>query len=63
MRRLATALSFAAPDPVGSIGLHDGSFLALAVGVLYGIFVEVDDGGSADDKDKKAEPRALPTRK
>ena len=36
-----------------------GGFLAAAVGVLYGVFVEVDDGGKSDakaEKDKAAKP-------
>ena len=42
--------------PIGSIGTHDGSFLSIAVGVIYGIFVEVDDGGA--DKPPVDKPRA-----
>lgn len=48
---------------VGTIPLRGATFLSAAIGVLYGIFVEVDDGGGADDKDKKSEERALPARK
>lgn len=35
--------------PLGALSLHSGPVLAPIVGILYGIFVEVDDGG------KKAE--------
>lgn len=36
---------------VGEISTHAASLLALAIGVLYGIFVEVDDApGKADKK-------------
>jgi hypothetical protein len=34
---------------------HDGSVLAVAIGILYGIFVEIDDGGKDD---KPARPAA-----
>lgn len=39
------------PDPsfnvasVGALELHSGPVLAPLIGILYGIFVEVDDGG------------------
>jgi hypothetical protein len=32
---------------VGDLELHSGPILAPLVGILYGIFVEVDDGGRA----------------
>jgi hypothetical protein len=35
------------------VGLHSAPLLAPAVGVLYGIFVEVDDGGSKKEPPKK----------
>ncbi len=47
------------PDPsfhvnqLGTLSLHSGPVLAPLVGALYGIFVEVDDGGS-----KKSPPPA-----
>src|SRR5262245_28080220 len=47
------------PDPsfnvtqVGELHLHSGPVLAPLIGMLYGIFVEVDDGGA-----KKAPPPA-----
>lgn len=41
-----------------SIGTHTGAFLTVAVGVLYGMFVEVDDGGAAE-----TERKALPGKK
>jgi hypothetical protein len=34
---------------VGDLELHSGPVLAPLIGVLYGIFVEVDDGGKAKD--------------
>jgi hypothetical protein len=37
-----------------SLGTHGAPFLAAAVGVLYGIFVEIDDGGSRPDKERAA---------
>jgi hypothetical protein len=53
------------PDPslhlagVGAFNLHSGAALAPIVGVLYGIFVEVDDGGGKPEPDKKRErPKA-----
>jgi hypothetical protein len=37
-----------------SLTTRSGALLAPAIGVLYGLFVEVDDGGSSDkEKDKK----------
>jgi hypothetical protein len=53
------------PDPsfhtssLGTLSLHSGPVLAPLVGILYGIFVEVDDGarpsdGPSDRKEKKA---------
>ena len=35
-----------------------GAFLAVAIGGLYGLFVEVDDGGGSAAR--KAKPKALP---
>src|SRR5438477_5541978 len=35
------------------LGLHSAPLLAPAVGVLYGIFVEVDDGGGKKEPAKK----------
>jgi hypothetical protein len=40
------------------VPLRSGAFLAVAIGGLYGLFVEVDDGGSAQPK--KAKQKALP---
>jgi hypothetical protein len=54
-RRFLPEVHFNLAAPVGPIGTHDGSFLAIAVGVLYGIFVEVDDGGA--DKPRSDPPR------
>ena len=34
------------------LSTHDGSVLAVVIGVIYGIFVEIDDGGK-DDKPVK----------
>ena len=48
------------PDPsfkvaqVGELHLHSGVLLAPIIGILYGIFVEVDDGGGK--KEKEAAP-------
>lgn len=39
-----------------SIGTHTGAFLTVAVGVLYGMFVEVDDGGASAEPNRKALP-------
>lgn len=41
-----------------ALTIRSGSFLAAAIGVLYGMFVEIDDGGkAAAEKDgKSAEP-------
>jgi hypothetical protein len=50
------------PDPtfhvsqVGELHLHSGPVLAPLIGILYGIFVEVDDGGAA--KKEAAEKQA-----
>jgi hypothetical protein len=55
------------PDPslhvgsLGSLSLHSGPVLAPLVGILYGIFVEVDDGGRPSDS-PKAEKTPGPTR-
>jgi hypothetical protein len=38
---------------VGDLGLRDGTILAPAIGLLYGLFVEVDDGGQGE-RDKRA---------
>jgi hypothetical protein len=43
-----------------AVSTQDGSFLATAIGVLYGMFVEVDDGGKAPDGDKAKLPPASP---
>src|SRR3954463_7205841 len=46
-------------NQLGDLDLHSGPVLAPLVGILYGIFVEVDDGGrdakaaAAADGDKK----------
>ncbi len=52
------AKSFTIPT-LGELSLASGPVLALGIGILYGIFVEVDDGGSkgletADGKKKKS---------
>lgn len=48
--------------PGMDISLNSAGVLSTAIGVLYGIFVEVDDGGSKDEKsDKKS--KQLPTRR
>lgn len=39
------------------VPLRSGAFLAVAIGGLYGMFVEIDDGGGAA---RKAKPKALP---
>ncbi len=57
-RRFLPDTHFALAAPIGAVGLHDGSVLSVAVGVLYGIFVEVDDGGSADAEKKDAAAKA-----
>jgi hypothetical protein len=41
--------SFAA-GPLGVLSLHSGALLAPIVGVLYGVFVEVDDGGRSESE-------------
>jgi len=51
------AKTFTVPK-LGELNLASGPVLAVAIGVIYGIFVEVDDGGSkgvesADGKKKK----------
>ncbi len=33
---------------------HSGPVLATAIGVLYGIFVEIDDGGASADQKRQA---------
>ena len=35
------------------VALTSGSFLAPVVGILYGLFVEIDDGGKADKDNQK----------
>ena len=52
------ATTFTVPK-LGELSLASGPVLALGIGMLYGIFVEVDDGGSkgvetADGKKKKS---------
>src|SRR5579871_4408052 len=40
-----------------ALTLHSGSVLAAAIGVLYGMFVEIDDGGKAEKaKEAAKEP-------
>jgi hypothetical protein len=56
-RRFLPDASFTVAD-LGKLSLRDGPILATAVGVLYGIFVEIDDGG-ADDKKAEA-AKSLP---
>jgi hypothetical protein len=41
---------------LGDLSLHSGPVLAPLIGILYGVFVEVDDGGS-----KKAPPPSSET--
>ena len=50
---------------LGELPLRGAAFLSAAVGVIYGIFVEVDDGGSADAEKKAAAapPKSLPAKK
>ena len=43
--------------------LRGAAFLSTAIGVLYGIFVEVDDGGTADAEKKAAAQKSLPAKK
>lgn len=46
----------------GEVGLRGAGILAPAIGLLYGLFVEVDDGGSAErDKDRKDRPARRPS--
>ena len=42
-----------------SVPLRSGAFLALAIGGLYGLFVEVDDGGQGAAA-RRAKAKALP---
>ena len=42
-----------------SVPLRSGALLATAIGALYGLFVEVDDGGSASSAARKR--KALPS--
>jgi hypothetical protein len=52
------------PDPtftvgaLGALSLHSGVVLAPIVGILYGVFVEVDDGGGKPDPERKEKPGA-----
>jgi hypothetical protein len=43
---------------VGAVGLASAPVLSVAVGLLYGLFVEIDDGGD----DKPPESKKLPAR-
>lgn len=44
---------------VGDLALREGALLAPAIGLLYGLFVEVDDGGQAErDKKEKEKEQA-----
>jgi hypothetical protein len=45
------------------LGTTHGPLLAAAVGALWGLFVEVDDGGKSDKDDEKKEAKTLPARK
>jgi hypothetical protein len=36
-------------NQLGNLELHSGPILAPLIGILYGIFVEVDDGGKAKE--------------
>lgn len=47
--------------PGGQIVTNTAPVLAVLVGALYGIFVEVDDGGNRPEADKSA--KALPKKK
>ena len=42
---------------LGELELHSGPVLAPLIGILYGIFVEVDDGGSKPVAAAEAEPK------
>lgn len=63
--RQAFVPEFALPK-VGALALGSthGPLLAAAVGALYGLFVEVDDGGKSDDKkEKEAAAKPLPAKR
>jgi hypothetical protein len=38
---------------LGTVSLHSGPALSLFIGMLYGLFVEVDDGGSSKPQPNK----------
>jgi len=40
-----------------------GTFLAGAIGVIYGMFVEIDDGGKQDKEAAKDKPAPAPAKK
>ncbi|MCS6912831.1 MAG: hypothetical protein RMK29_11680 [Myxococcales bacterium] len=46
----------------GQVGLRGAGILAPVIGLLYGLFVEVDDGGSPErDKNRKDKPTRRPS--
>ena len=59
---LSDATLLTLPDAM-TIKLNGGPLLATAIGVIYGIFVEVDDGGAAAEQPARGKGKALPEKK
>ena len=62
-RRFLPEASLPSIAGLTALPLRGASVLATAVGVIYGIFVEVDDGGSADAEKKQDVSRTASARK
>lgn len=58
-RKVVPAFSLPTVQFLGPLDSHSGSVLALVIGGLYGLFVEVDDGGRGDKADAKAAEKRL----
>ncbi len=59
---LARLLPAHLPDGLGGLALGSGPVLAPAIGVVYGTFVEIDDGGAADKErlEGRKQQKSLP---
>lgn len=57
--RFMPGLSLTIQGVADTVPLRSGGFLAVAIGGIYGMFVEVDDGGSTAPA-RRPKPKALP---
>ena len=58
-RHFLPAMKFSLQGLPGELALNQATLLAPAIGVVYGLFVEVDDGGTNDKESRDKERRAL----